>query len=62
MKILVIGVGGIGGFFGAHLHIIGEDVTFLVRELKKPIIQKSYLKQVLNSNDNDRIYVILILW
>ncbi len=40
MKILVLGAGGIGGFFGSHLHEIGEDITFLVREKRKPIIEK----------------------
>ncbi len=40
MRILVIGAGGIGGFFGSHLHAVGEDVTFLVREKKKDILEK----------------------
>ena len=41
MKILVLGAGGIGGFFGSHLHEVGEDVTFLVREERKPVIEKN---------------------
>ena len=40
MKILVLGAGGIGGFFGSHLHDVGENVTFLVREKKKLVIEK----------------------
>ncbi|WP_019392088.1 ketopantoate reductase family protein [Priestia filamentosa] len=32
MKILVVGAGGVGGYFGARLAESGEDVTFLVRE------------------------------
>jgi 2-dehydropantoate 2-reductase len=32
MKILVIGAGAVGGYFGARLHKAGRDVTFLVRE------------------------------
>ena len=32
MKILVLGAGGIGGFFGGRLAEAGADVTFLVRE------------------------------
>lgn len=32
MRILVLGAGGIGGFFGGHLAQAGADVTFLVRE------------------------------
>ena len=30
MKILILGSGGIGGFFGGYLAEIGADVTFLV--------------------------------
>jgi len=32
MKILVLGAGGVGGYFGARLVQAGADVTFLVRE------------------------------
>jgi 2-dehydropantoate 2-reductase len=32
MKILVIGAGAVGGYFGARLTKAGRDVTFLVRE------------------------------
>lgn len=32
MKILVLGAGGTGGYFGGRLHETGADVTFLVRE------------------------------
>jgi 2-dehydropantoate 2-reductase len=32
MRILVIGAGAVGGYFGARLHKAGRDVTFLVRE------------------------------
>jgi len=32
MKILVIGAGAVGGYFGARLAAAGRDVTFLVRE------------------------------
>jgi 2-dehydropantoate 2-reductase len=31
MKILILGAGGVGGYFGAHLANAGVDVTFLVR-------------------------------
>ena len=31
-KILVLGAGGIGGYFGGRLVESGADVTFLVRE------------------------------
>ena len=32
MRILVLGAGGTGGYFGGRLHQAGADVTFLVRE------------------------------
>lgn len=32
MKILVVGAGAIGGYFGGRLLAVGRDVTFLVRE------------------------------
>ena len=44
MKILVLGVGGIGGFFGGYLHEIGADVTFLVRPKRKALLQADGLK------------------
>lgn len=31
MRILVLGAGGIGGYYGARMHAAGGDVTFLVR-------------------------------
>jgi 2-dehydropantoate 2-reductase len=40
MKILIVGAGGIGGFFGAKLHQAGVDVTFLLREQRHQLIQK----------------------
>jgi 2-dehydropantoate 2-reductase len=39
MKILIVGAGGIGGFFGAKLHQAGADVTFLLREQRYELIQ-----------------------
>ncbi|RKR76068.1 ketopantoate reductase family protein [Frondihabitans australicus] len=34
MRILVVGAGAVGGYFGAHLVAAGRDVTFLVREAR----------------------------
>lgn len=34
MRILVVGAGAVGGFFGGHLADAGRDVTFLVREAR----------------------------
>lgn len=44
MKILIVGAGAIGGYFGGRLLEKGENVTFLVREKRKEILQKTNLK------------------
>jgi len=38
MKILILGAGGIGGYFGAQLLRSGADVTFLLREKRQALI------------------------
>lgn len=43
MRILIVGAGGIGGYFGARLVEKGEDVTFLVREKRKQQLEKTGL-------------------
>ncbi|WP_226527548.1 2-dehydropantoate 2-reductase [Metabacillus niabensis] len=43
MRILVVGAGGIGGYFGGRLVEKGEDVTFLVRNRRKQQIEKNGL-------------------
>ena len=43
MKILVLGIGGIGGFFGGFLQESGADVTFLVRPKRKELLIKNKL-------------------
>ncbi|MCS0787771.1 ketopantoate reductase family protein [Cytobacillus firmus] len=40
MRILVVGAGAIGGYFGGRLLEKGEDVTFLVREKRKHQLEK----------------------
>lgn len=39
MKILIVGAGGIGGYFGAKLMKAGADITFLLREKRHHLIQ-----------------------
>jgi 2-dehydropantoate 2-reductase len=39
MKILIVGAGGIGGFFGAKLINAGADITFLLRDKRHQLIQ-----------------------
>jgi 2-dehydropantoate 2-reductase len=43
MRFLVLGAGAIGGYFGARLIEGGSDVTFLVRERRKALLEKSGL-------------------
>ncbi len=39
MKILILGAGGVGGYFGARLMQAGADVTYLLREKRHEKIQ-----------------------
>ena len=43
-KILVLGAGGIGGYFGGRLVESGADVTFLVREGRRKILSEQGLQ------------------
>ena len=44
MKIVVMGPGGVGGYFGARLAAAGEDVTFVARGAHLAAIQKNGLR------------------
>ena len=44
MRILVLGAGGTGGYFGGRLHEGGADVTFLVRERRAQQIAQNGLR------------------
>ena len=41
MRILVVGAGAIGGYFGGRLLQAGSDVTFLVRPKRSPASRTS---------------------
>lgn len=43
MNILILGAGGIGGYFGGRLAAIGADVTFLVRAARAEILRQQGL-------------------
>ena len=43
MKILIVGAGGIGGFFGAKLQQAGADITYLLREQRQQLIESQGL-------------------
>ena len=40
MKILILGAGAVGGYWGARLHQAGFDVTFLLREKRAETVQQ----------------------
>ncbi len=44
MKLLVLGAGGIGGYFGGRLAEAGGDVTFLVRPKRREQLQRDGLR------------------
>ncbi len=46
MKILVVGAGAVGGFFGGRLVQAGRDVTFLVRPKRARLIEERGLRIV----------------
>lgn len=43
MRVLVVGAGAVGGYFGGRLAEKGEDVTFLVRERRKHQLERDGL-------------------
>ncbi|MBY0098909.1 ketopantoate reductase family protein [Mesobacillus maritimus] len=43
MRVLIVGAGGIGGYFGGRLVEKGEDVTFLVRQNRKQQLDETGL-------------------
>jgi 2-dehydropantoate 2-reductase len=51
MKILVVGAGAIGGYFGAKLAQAGRDVTFLVRASRAQLLQRDGL-QIISPEGN----------
>lgn len=44
MKILVLGAGGVGGYFGARLLQANADVTFLVRPERRDRLMREGLR------------------
>lgn len=44
MKLLVLGAGAVGGYFGGRLHQAGADVTFLVRPARAELLRANGLK------------------
>lgn len=73
MKILVVGAGAIGGYFGGRLLEKGEDVTFLVRDRRKKELESTLLNiksvngdcrlmpQLITKNSDPEAYDAVIL-
>jgi len=59
MRILILGAGGVGGYFGARLLQIGADVTFLVRPKRAQLIKKQGLI-VETPNERIQLYPKLV--
>jgi 2-dehydropantoate 2-reductase len=51
MRILVVGAGSVGGFFGARLAAAGRDVTFLVREKRAEQLRRDGLRVIALNGD-----------
>lgn len=54
LKILVVGAGAVGGYFGGHLLKAGQDVTFLVRPARQQMLAQYGL--VIHAPDGDFEY------
>ena len=59
MKILILGAGAVGGYFGARLHQSGADVTFLLREPRASKIRKEGL--VIKSPKGDAVLPVKVV-
>jgi 2-dehydropantoate 2-reductase len=60
MKILVIGAGAVGGYFGGRLAQAGRDVTFLVRGRQADSIRKQGL-QIISPHGNATLHPTTLL-
>ncbi|ATC96441.1 2-dehydropantoate 2-reductase [Pseudoalteromonas tunicata] len=56
MKILIVGCGGIGGYFGARLIEAGADITFLVRHARQQMLAQTGLN-LISCRGNSRLTV-----
>jgi 2-dehydropantoate 2-reductase len=60
MRILVIGAGAVGGYFGGRLAEAGRDVTFLVRGRQAEVIREHGLR-IVSPHGNGTLHPKLIL-
>jgi 2-dehydropantoate 2-reductase len=54
MRILILGAGGIGGYFGARLVEAGSDVSFLVRPARAALLAEHGLRVISGRGDFSR--------
>ncbi|MFE1958605.1 ketopantoate reductase family protein [Streptomyces sp. NPDC059479] len=59
MRLLVVGAGATGGYFGARLVRAGRDVTFLVRPGRAAVLRERGLR-ITGSGEDDRIDARLV--
>ncbi len=59
MKILILGAGAVGGYWGARLHQAGVDVTFLLREKRAEKVRKEGL--VVKSPKGDAVLPVKVV-
>ena len=59
MKILILGAGAVGGYWGARLHQAGVDITFLLREKRAEKVRKEGL--VVKSQRGDAVLPVKVV-
>jgi 2-dehydropantoate 2-reductase len=59
VKILILGAGAVGGYWGARLHQSGADVTFLLREKRAEKVRKDGL--VVKSPKGDAVLPVKVV-
>lgn len=59
MKILILGAGAVGGYWGARLHQAGIDVTFLLREKRAAAVKRDGL--VVKSPRGDAVLPVKVV-
>jgi len=51
LKILILGAGAVGGYFGARLIESGADVTFLVRKKRSQLLEELLDAEIFGNDD-----------
>ena len=59
MKILILGAGAVGGYWGARLHQAGIDATFLLREKRAELVRRGGL--VVKSPKGDAVVPVKVV-